>query len=146
MPDRPFVLVCQQYLADPTRSNGDGHPVYAYAHVPAGYTGDATAAIEAQIERFAPGFRDRVMARAVSPPAALERHNPNCIGGDIAGGSTSGLQLFFRPRIALDPWTIGDGLYLCSQSSPPGVGVHGMCGWHAANKALRDLASGVFRE
>ena len=79
-------------------------------------------------------------ARAVSPPAALERHNPNCIGGDIAGGSTSGLQLFFRPRIALDPWTIGDGLYLCSQSSPPGVGVHGMCGWHAANKALRHLA------
>ena len=139
-PERPFVLLAQPAVCDPTRAPAGKHIVWAYCHVPAASTFDMSGRIEDQIERFAPGFRDRVMARAVSPPAALERHNPNCIGGDIAGGSTSGLQLFFRPRIALDPWTIGDGLYLCSQSSPPGVGVHGMCGWHAANKALRHLA------
>jgi phytoene dehydrogenase-like protein len=138
-PERPFVLLAQPAVCDPTRAPAGKHIVWAYCHVPAASTFDMADRIEAQIERFAPGFRDRVLARAVSPPAALERHNPNIIGGDIAGGSTSGLQLFFRPRLALDPWTIGDGLYICSQSSPPGVGVHGMCGWHAANRALRAL-------
>jgi phytoene dehydrogenase-like protein len=138
--ERPFVLVAQPVVCDPTRAPAGKHIVWGYCHVPAASTFDMTDRIEDQLERFAPGFRDRVLARAVSPPAALEQHNPNYIGGDFAGGSTSGLQLFFRPRIALDPWTIGDGLYLCSQSSPPGVGVHGMCGWHAANKALQHLA------
>ena len=139
MPQRPFVLVGQQYLADPGRSRGDLHPVWAYAHVPNGSTLDMSEEIDRQIERFAPGFRDRVLARAVLGPADLERHNANYIGGDIAGGSAGGLQMFFRPRLALDPWTIGDGLYLCSQSTPPGVGVHGMCGWYAARKALQHL-------
>jgi phytoene dehydrogenase-like protein len=139
-PERPFVLLAQPTVCDPTRAPAGKHIVWAYCHVPAASTVDMSARIEDQIERFAPGFRDRVLARAVSPPSALEEHNPNCIGGDIAGGSTAGLQLFFRPRVALDPWTIGDGLYICSQSSPPGVGVHGMCGWHAAGRALHDLA------
>ena len=139
-PERPFVLLAQPVVCDPSRAPTGKHIVWAYCHVPSGSTVDMVDRIEDQIDRFAPGFRDRVIARAVEPPAALERANPNCIGGDIAGGSTSGLQLFFRPRVALDPWTIGDGLYLCSQASPPGVGVHGMCGWYAANKALRDLA------
>ena len=138
-PERPFVLLAQPVVCDPSRAPAGKHIVWAYCHVPSGSTVDMADRIEQQIDRFAPGFRDRVIARAVEPPAALERANPNCIGGDIAGGSTRGLQLFFRPRVALDPWTIGDGLYLCSQSSPPGVGVHGMCGWYAARKALRDL-------
>jgi phytoene dehydrogenase-like protein len=136
-PERPFLLVAQPAVCDPTRAPQGRHVLWAYCHVPHGSTFDMTGRIEDQIERFAPGFRDRVLARAVAPPAEIERRNPNCIGGDIAGGSTTGLQIFFRPRLALDPWTIGDGLYLCSQSTPPGVGVHGMCGWYAAQKALQ---------
>jgi phytoene dehydrogenase-like protein len=140
MPERPFVLVCQQYLADPSRSNGDVHPVYSYAHVPAGWTGDATAQIEAQIERFAPGFRDRILARDVRSVAAMEAHNPNYVGGDVVTGSNDARQLVFRPRAALDPYALGiPGVYLCSAATPPGAGAHGMCGYNAALAALRRL-------
>ncbi|NGP04946.1 NAD(P)/FAD-dependent oxidoreductase [Rhodococcus sp. 14C212] len=142
MPERPFVLLGQQYVADPTRSHGSVHPLYAYAHVPAGYTGDATDAIVAQIERFAPGFRDRIVATAVTAPADLARQNPNQVGGDIIGGANADLQVVFRPRIALDPYSTGvPGVYLCSASTPPGAGAHGMCGYNAAESALRHLRS-----
>ncbi|MDM7489855.1 NAD(P)/FAD-dependent oxidoreductase [Rhodococcus sp. CSLK01-03] len=142
MPDKPFVLLGQQYVADPTRSVGGLNPVYAYAHVPAGYTGDATDAIVAQIERFAPGFRDRVVATSTTTPADLARQNPNQIGGDIVGGANADLQVVFRPRIALDPYSTGvPGVYLCSASTPPGAGAHGMCGYNAAESALRHLRS-----
>jgi phytoene dehydrogenase-like protein len=97
-----------------------------------------TGRIEGQLDRFAPGWRALVLARTVSPPAAIERHTPNAVGGDIAGGATSGLQLVFRPRVALDPYrTPIDGVWLCSSSTPPGAGVHGMCGLHAARSVLR---------
>ena len=140
MPTRPFVLVCQQYLADPQRSAGDVHPVWSYAHVPTGYGGDATEAIIAQIERFAPGFRDRIVARTVSGPAQLEAHNANYVGGDIAGGANDPWQLMMRPRMSPNPYSLGaKGLYLCSASTPPGGGVHGMGGFHAATRALADL-------
>ena len=138
MPEQPFVLVCQQYLADPSRSNGGVHPVYAYAHVPAGYDGDATAAIEAQIERFAPGFRDRILGRHVRNVAAMEAHNPNYVRGDVVTGANDARQMIFRPRVALDPYATGiPGVYLCSAATPPGAGAHGMCGFNAASSALR---------
>jgi phytoene dehydrogenase-like protein len=141
MPERPFVLVGQQYVADPSRSRDDVHPLYTYAHVPAGYTGDATAAIENQIERFAPGFRDRVLARHVTSTAGLEQHNANYVGGDVVTGANDPLQLVFRPRLALNPYTVGvDGVYLCSAATPPGAGAHGMCGYNAARSALDRLA------
>ncbi len=140
MPDRPFVLVCQQYLADPSRSEGDLHPVYSYAHVPAGYTGDATAQIEAQIERFAPGFRERVVAKHVRSARDMEAHNANYVGGDIAIGANDARQMIFRPRIALDPYSTGiPGVFLCSSATPPGAGAHGMCGYNAAQSALRSV-------
>jgi phytoene dehydrogenase-like protein len=140
MPDAPFVLVCQQYLADPTRSNGNVHPVYSYAHVPAGYSGDATGQIEAQIERFAPGFRDRILARHVRSVAEMEAYNANYVGGDVVTGSNDALQLIFRPRVTLDPYGTGiPGVYLCSAATPPGAGAHGMCGFNAARSALRRI-------
>ena len=140
MPDRPFVLVCQQYVADPSRSNGNVHPLYAYAHVPAGYQGDATEAIERQIERFAPGFRDRILARHVRSATDMAKHNPNYIGGDVVTGANDPLQMVFRPRIALDPYSLGiPGVYICSAATPPGAGAHGMCGYNAALSALRRL-------
>ncbi|EME15351.1 phytoene desaturase family protein [Rhodococcus triatomae] len=140
LPERPFVLLGQQYVADPSRSEGGVNPVYAYAHVPAGYTGDATEAIVGQIERFAPGFRDTIVATAVRGPSGLAQDNPNQVGGDIIGGSNSGLQVVFRPRMALNPYSIGvPGVYLCSASTPPGAGAHGMCGHNAAESALRHL-------
>jgi phytoene dehydrogenase-like protein len=140
MPERPYVLVCQQYLADPTRSNGDMHPLYAYAHVPAGYAGDATAHIEAQIERFAPGFRERILARHTRSAPEMERYNANYVGGDVVTGANSARQLFLRPRLALDPYTTGiEGVYICSAATPPGAGAHGMCGYNAARSALRRL-------
>jgi phytoene dehydrogenase-like protein len=138
MPERPFVLVCQQYLADPTRSAGDVHPLYAYAHVPAGYDGDVTAQIEAQIERFAPGFRERILARHIRSVAQMEAHNVNYVGGDVVTGANDARQLVMRPRAALDPYTTGiPGVYLCSAATPPGAGAHGMCGYNAALSALR---------
>lgn len=140
MPAEPFVLVCQQYLADPSRSKGDVHPVYAYAHVPAGYTGDAGETIEAQIEQYAPGFRDRILARHVRSVASMEAYNSNYVGGDVVTGSNDARQLVFRPRMALDPYTLGiPGVYLCSAATPPGAGAHGMCGYNAALSALRRL-------
>ena len=141
MPDRPFVLVGQQYLADPTRSVGDLHPVWTYAHVPHGFDGDATEAIVAQIERFAPGFRERIAGKAVRSPAEFEAHNPNYAGGDIITGANTMRQILFRPRIALDPYATGaPGLYICSAATPPGAGAHGMCGYNAAQSVLKGLA------
>lgn len=140
MPARPFLIVGQQYVADPTRSSGGLNPLYAYAHVPHGYTGDATEAITAQIERFAPGFRDRIRATAVTTTTEFARSNPNLAGGDVIGGSNAGLQVLLRPRPAIDPYATGiDGVYLCSASTPPGAGAHGMCGFNAAESALRHL-------
>lgn len=140
MPQQPFVLVCQQYLADPSRSNANVHPVYAYAHVPAGWTGDATPHIEAQIERFAPGFRERILARHRRSVAGMEAHNANYVGGDVITGSNDARQLVFRPRVAADPYTTGiPGVYICSAATPPGAGAHGMCGYNAATSALRRI-------
>jgi phytoene dehydrogenase-like protein len=138
--ERPFILVCQQYLADPSRSHGGLHPVFSYAHVPAGFKGDATRLIEAQIERFAPGFRERIAARHVRTVAQSEAANANYIGGDIATGANDPLQMLMRPRPALDPYHLGiPGVYLCSAATPPGAGAHGMCGYNAAQAALRWL-------
>ena len=140
MVERPFVLLGQQYLADPSRSAGDVNPIYAYAHVPFGYTGDATGAVVEQIERFAPGFRDRVVATVSTSTAGLQADNANFIGGDIIGGANDRLQIVFRPRVAANPYATGvPGVYLCSQSTPPGAGIHGLCGYHAAESALRRL-------
>ncbi|RKT19454.1 phytoene dehydrogenase-like protein [Streptomyces sp. 1114.5] len=142
MPRRPFVLVGQQYLADPSRSAGDLHPVYAYAHVPHGYRGDATEAVLDRIERFAPGFRTRIRARAVRTVARLQSENANQVGGDITGGANTARQLALRPRLSADPYATGvPGVHLCSAATPPGAGVHGMAGFHAAESALRWLAS-----
>lgn len=141
MPARPFVLVGQQYLADPTRSRQGINPIWAYAHVPHGYAGDATEALTAQIERFAPGFRAQIRATAVRGPAALEAYNPNYVGGDIGTGATSGLQLLARPRLGANPYATGvPGVYLCSAATPPGPGSHGMSGYGAAQAALAWLA------
>ena len=140
MPELPFVLVGQQYLADPSRSVGDVNPLWTYAHVPNGYTGDATEAIVAQIERFAPGFRERVVGTAVRSTTEMSTYNPNFVGGDIIGGASTPQQLVFRPRFALDPYATGvPGTYLCSASTPPGAGAHGMCGANAAARALSAL-------
>ncbi|MFF4357316.1 phytoene desaturase family protein [Streptomyces sp. NPDC001604] len=140
MPERPFVLVGQQYLADPSRSAGDVHPVWSYAHVPNGYTGDATAAITAQIERFAPGFRDRIIGTAVRTTPGFAEYNPNYVGGNIMTGATDIPQLLLGTHLTLQPYDTGvPGHYLCSAATPPGAGAHGMCGAHAAARALRRL-------
>jgi phytoene dehydrogenase-like protein len=137
-PERPFVLVAQQSLFDPTRAPPGKHTLWAYCHVPNGSEVDMTARIEAQLERFAPGFADVVLARAVTGPGKLEAYNANCAGGDISGGAYGGMQFFARPVLAFDPYaTPAPNLYLCSSSTPPGAGVHGMCGLHAAQSALR---------
>jgi phytoene dehydrogenase-like protein len=142
MPEEPFVLVCQQYLADPSRSTGDVDPVYSYAHVPAGYAGDATAAIEEQIERYAPGFRERIVARHVRSATEMPAYNANYVGGDVVTGSNDARQLIARPRLARNPYAVGiPGVYLCSAATPPGAGAHGMCGYNAATSALRALVS-----
>jgi len=142
MPDRPFVLVAQQYLADPQRSVGDVHPIWSYAHVPAGWEGDATEAILDQFERFAPGTRERVVGRSTSSTAEMESYNPNYVGGDVATGANDPLQVLFRPRMTLHPYDTGiPGTYLCSSATPPGAGIHGMCGAHAAARALKHLRS-----
>jgi phytoene dehydrogenase-like protein len=141
-PERPFVLTSQPTRFDPSRAPAGKHTFWAYCHVPHGSTVDMTAAIEAQMERFAPGFRDLVLARHTMFPADLERHNANNVGGDVAGGSHGGLQLFARPRLALNPYRLDiEGLdaFLCSASTPPGAGVHGMCGWWAARAALQAM-------
>jgi len=140
MPDQPFVLLGQQYLVDPSRSAGGANPIYAYAHVPHGYDGDATDAVLDQIERFAPGFREQVLAVSVRGPADLEAYNANYVGGDIGAGANNARQIVFRPRPAVDPYSLGvDGVYLCSSATPPSGGVHGMGGFNAAEAALRRL-------
>jgi phytoene dehydrogenase-like protein len=137
-PERPFVLLAQQSLFDPSRAPAGKQTVWAYCHVPNGYTGDMTEAIEAQIERFAPGFRQRILARHAMSAADMERYDANYIGGDINGGVQDLMQLFTRPTIQLNPYAMpAPGLYLCSSSTPPGGGVHGMCGYFAAQAALR---------
>jgi phytoene dehydrogenase-like protein len=142
MPERPFALVGQQYLADPGRSKGELHPVWVYAHVPSGYRGDATDTVLGQIERFAPGFRDRIVATSVRSPSDLAAYNPNYVGGDIITGANTPVQVLIRPRLALDPYSTGiDGVYICSAATPPGAGAHGMNGYNAARSALRQLRS-----
>ena len=141
MPERPFVLVGQQYLSDPQRSVGNVNPLWSYAHVPNGYSGDATEAIIAQIERFAPGFRDRIVGTAVRTTTEFASYNPNYVGGDIMTGAKDIRQLTFGPRITLSPYRIGlPGMYICSAATPPGPGAHGMCGSNAADAALSYLA------
>lgn len=138
LPGRPFVILVQPSLFDATRAPVGRHTAWAYCHVPNGSTTDRTAAIESQVERFAPGFRDRVLARHTMDATALEAHNANYVGGDINGGAADLRQLFTRPVASYRPWVLpAPGLYLCSSSTPPGGGVHGMCGWHAARAALR---------
>ncbi len=138
-PESPFVLLVQPTIVDPTRAPAGSHVAWAYCHVPNGSTFDMTDRIEKQVERFAPGFRDRVIARHVMSPADVERHDANYVGGDIAIGCTDLRQLVTRPVISRTPWrTSVDGLYLCSSATPPGPGVHGMCGWHAAQCAQAD--------
>jgi phytoene dehydrogenase-like protein len=140
-PERPFVMVCQQSQFDPTRAPAGKHTGYAYCHVPSGSTLDLTTRIEQQIERFAPGFRDRILARHAITTRDLERDNPNYSGGAITGGVADLFQLFTRPVARLDPYTTPNPrLFLCSASTPPGGGVHGMCGYHAARTALRRIA------
>jgi phytoene dehydrogenase-like protein len=136
--DSPFVLLAQPSLFDATRAPRGQHTAWAYCHVPNGSTRDMTNAIEKQIERFAPGFRDTIVARHTKNTAQLQQMNPNLIGGDIAGGANNLRQLLFRPGYSWDPYRMpAKGLYLCSASTPPGGGVHGMCGYHAARSALR---------
>lgn len=143
MPARPFVLVGQQYLADPSRSADNVHPVWAYAHVPSGYAGDAEGAVIDQLERFAPGLRERIVATSTHSPAELEASNANYVGGDIVAGANTPLQTLIRPRLALDPYNTGAaGLFICSAATPPGGGVHGMGGFNAAQSALRYLGRG----
>jgi phytoene dehydrogenase-like protein len=140
--EQPFVLVTQQSHFDATRAPAGQHTGYAYCHVPFGATLDMTERIEAQVERFAPGFRDVILARAKHAPADLERYNPSFVGGVIAGGASHIKQLFTRPVARLDPYsTPNPRLFLCSAATPPGGGVHGMCGYFAAKSALRRLGS-----
>lgn len=139
-PERPFVLTAQQSLFDPTRAPEGKHTFWAYCHVPAGSIVDMTERIEAQIERFAPGFLDLVLARHTMNCADAERYNPNLIGGDIVGGAADWRQLLTRPMVRWRPHTTPDsGIFLCSASTPPGGGVHGMCGYWAAREAMRVL-------
>jgi phytoene dehydrogenase-like protein len=140
MPERPFVLVGQQYLADPGRSRGNLHPVWVYAHVPSGYSGDATESALDQIERFAPGTRERIVAKTVTNTAEIEARNANFVGGDILTGANTPLQTLLRPRIHPVPyWTGIPGVFICSAATPPGPGAHGICGFNAAEAVLRTL-------
>ncbi|HEY5044917.1 MAG TPA: NAD(P)/FAD-dependent oxidoreductase, partial [Solirubrobacteraceae bacterium] len=142
MPERPFVLVCQQSLADPARAKDDVHPVWAYAHVPSAYTGDATEALLTQIERFAPGLHERILATAVRSTTEIARDNANYVGGDIITGANTPLQTVIRPRLAIDPYSTGiPGIFICSAATPPGAGAHGMNGYNAARSVLRGLAA-----
>jgi phytoene dehydrogenase-like protein len=142
-PERPYCIVVQAGVADATRAP-DGHEtLWGYCHVPAGSTVDMSGAIEAQIERFAPGFRDLVLARTVRTAAQQQQHNPNYVGGDIAGGASTLLPTVFRPTVRWNPYrTPLGGVYLCSASTAPGAGVHGMCGVYAARTVLHDHFGG----
>jgi phytoene dehydrogenase-like protein len=136
--ERPFIIAAQASVAEPTRAPEGQHTLWAYCHVPNGSTEDMTPRIEAQFDRFAPGWRDLVIGRAAMGPGQMADYNENYIGGDISGGSHAGLQMFFRPAIRLNPYTTPDpSIFLCSSSTPPGGGVHGMCGYHAAKEAWK---------
>jgi phytoene dehydrogenase-like protein len=138
--ERPAILLAQQSIIDPQRSPAGKHTGWAYCHVPAGSPLDMTEAIEKQVERFAPGFRDIILARHTMNTEEMEAHNSNYIGGDIGGGANSLSQLFTRPALRAAPYRSSvRGIYLCSSSTPPGGGVHGMCGYHAAKQAMRDI-------
>jgi phytoene dehydrogenase-like protein len=146
LPERPFVLVGQQDTADPGRAAGRLRPVWTYAHVPAGYDGDATDVIIDHIERYAPGVRDRIRATFTRSPADLAGYNRNYVGGDIATGANDPVQVLLRPRASLAPYATGvPGVYLCSAATPPGAGVHGMCGHYAARAALTALGARIAR-
>jgi len=137
-PERPLVLLSQPTLFDPTRAPVGEHTAWGYCHLPNGSTADMTDRIEAQVERFAPGFRNRIVARHVKGPAEFERHNANLVGGDVGGGEVTLRQLFFRPALRPVPYaTPAPHLFICSASTPPGAGVHGMCGFHAARTVLQ---------
>jgi phytoene dehydrogenase-like protein len=139
-PERPYCLVAQPGVVDPTRAPAGRHTLWGYCHVPSGSTVDMSGRIEAQIERFAPGFRDLILARSVKTAADMERYNPNYVGGDINSGAGTLLQTFFRPTPRWNPYkTPLPGVYLCGASTAPGGGVHGMCGEGAARAALADL-------
>jgi phytoene dehydrogenase-like protein len=139
-PERPYVLLCQQSQLDPSRAPAGKHTGYAYCHVPGGSTVDMTEAIENQVERFAPGFKDRILARHTMNTRDFHRYNPNYVGGAITGGVADVLQLFTRPVVRFDPYTTPNPrVFICSASTPPGGGVHGMCGYHAAQSALKRL-------
>ena len=142
-PEKPFVLVAQPSRFDPARAPDGNHTLWAYCHVPSGSDVDLTDAIEAQIERFAPGFRSLIIGRSTMTAVEIEQYNPNYVGGDINGGVQDLRQLFTRPTInAFDPYSTGnDRLYVCSSATPPGGGVHGMCGYHAARSVLRRLGT-----
>ncbi|MBE9602556.1 NAD(P)/FAD-dependent oxidoreductase [Pedobacter sp. MC2016-24] len=140
--EKPFVLLAQQSLFDDSRAPAGKHTAWAYCHVPAGSTQDMTHIIEQQVERFAPGFKDRILAKRTMNTAQIEAYNPNYIGGDINGGVIDIGQIFTRPALRSSPYrTSAKGLYICSSSTPPGGGVHGMCGYHAAKRALKDIFS-----
>jgi phytoene dehydrogenase-like protein len=140
VPERPYMIVAQQSIVDPTRAPAGKHTGWAYCHVPHGCTVDMTSRIEAQIERFAPGFRDIVLARHKTGPTELQAYNENYIGGDIGAGAYDGLQMFVRPTARIRPYeTSNPRIFICSASTPPGAGVHGMCGYFAAKAALRRL-------
>lgn len=139
-PERPFVLLAQQSLFDSTRAPAGKHTAWAYCHVPNGSTVDRTEAIEKQVERYAPGFQDRILGRHTMNTVEIQAYNPNYVGGDINGGVIDITQLYSRPAVRWSPYqTSAKGLYICSSSTPPGGGVHGMCGYHAAKRALKDL-------
>jgi phytoene dehydrogenase-like protein len=139
-PNQPFVLLAQPSVFDAMRAPAGQHTAWAYCHVPFGSKEDRTEAIERQVERFAPGFRDLILARHTFNTAELEAYNPNYVGGDINGGLMSLSQLFTRPALRTSPYrTSAKGIYLCSSSTPPGGGVHGLCGYYAARRALRDV-------
>lgn len=138
--EKPFVLMAQQSIFDSSRAPGGKHTAWAYCHVPGGSTVVMTEAIERQVERFAPGFRDRILAKHTMNSEQVEEYNPNYVGGDINGGAFDLGQLFTRPALRWSPYrTSAKGLYICSSSTPPGGGVHGMCGYHAAKRALKDV-------
>jgi phytoene dehydrogenase-like protein len=140
VPGRPFCLVAQPGVIDPTRAPASSHTLWGYCHVPSYCPADVSGLIEAQIERFAPGFRDLILARSVRTAADMERYNPNYVGGDVNGGAATFRQIVFRPTPRWNPYrTALPGVYLCSSSTPPGGGVHGMCGVGAARAALADL-------
>jgi len=141
-PEKPFILLAQQSLFDPTRAPAGKHTAWAYCHVPNGSKVDMTDAIEKQAERFAPGFRDLILAKHTMNTEQIEEYNPNYIGGDINAGVIDLGQLFTRPALRWSPYkTSAKGIYLCSASTPPGGGVHGMCGYYAAKRALKDMFS-----